>query len=165
MEHQYQPLRSLAWWGINHWIRRSFPGVAAITPQELVAWQHDPTRPQPLLLDSRGAEEFAVSHLPGALSAPDLAAALALDLPTDRPVVVYCSVGYRSARLAQQLQRQGRWPVFNLQGSLFQWVNHGYPICQQGQPTRAVHPYNWLWGRLLQPGTAQPLTPPSPPPT
>lgn len=90
-----------------------------------------------------------------------------------RPVklVCYCSVGYRSSKLATRLQtllhRQSdemasplagsnQSPaktdvqVFNLEGSLFQWANENRPlISETGERTRFVHPYSAVWGRLV----------------
>jgi 3-mercaptopyruvate sulfurtransferase SseA len=69
--------------------------------------------------------------------------------------VTYCSVGYRSAALAQQLQAMGCKKVFNLEGSLFEWVNQGYPVYQGEQVVKSVHPFNRLWGLLLNPEVPQ----------
>ncbi|WP_052051076.1 rhodanese-like domain-containing protein [Leptolyngbya sp. KIOST-1] len=154
--------RPVAWWGIKHWIQRSFPEVSSLTPQNLDHWLSQGNAPIPILLDVRRDDEFAVSHLPGAYSAPDLKAALALDLARDRPIVAYCSVGYRSARLAAQLKAAGYTQVYNLAGSLFQWANDGRSLVQAGQPTSVVHPYNRCWGLLLRPGLAAlPHSPPA----
>jgi hypothetical protein len=59
-------------------------------------------------------------------------------------------VGYRSARLAKKLQETGYSHVINLEGSIFEWYNHGYPVVAR-EPVRRVHPYNRLWGLLLFP--------------
>ncbi|MGB3200289.1 MAG: rhodanese-like domain-containing protein [Nodosilinea sp.] len=154
--------QSVAWWAVNHWVQRAFPGVRVLTPQRLAHWLSEGKDPSPILLDVRQADEFAVSHLPGAHPTPSLEAVLALGIPPDQPVVVYCSVGYRSARLATQLQEAGYTQVYNLAGSIFQWANQGRSLVQSGQPTRAVHPYNPVWGLLLKPGLAhQPDSPPA----
>ncbi|NMF83211.1 rhodanese-like domain-containing protein [Nodosilinea sp. P-1105] len=146
-----QPLRRVAWSWMAWWVRVRFPTVETLSPQRLELWLQQDSARSPLLLDARTAEEFAVSHLPQARHAPNLEAALALDLAPQHPIVVYCSVGYRSARLAAQLQQQGFTQVQNLIGSLFLWANQGRPLQQNGQVTRAVHPYNLVWGLLLEP--------------
>ena len=151
-----EQLRSLAWWSLNRWVRRAFPGVPTLTTQQLADWLSQSQAPSPILLDVRRDDEFAVSHLPAACSTPDLAAALALGLDPAQPVVAYCSVGYRSARLVAQLQEAGYTEVYNLAGSIFQWANEGRSLVQSGQPTTAVHPYNPRWGLLLKPGLAHP---------
>ncbi|TVP66213.1 MAG: rhodanese-like domain-containing protein [Leptolyngbya sp. LCM1.Bin17] len=146
-----QPLRRVAWSWITWWVKVRFPTVATLSPQRLALQLQQGSADSPLLLDARTAEEFAVSHLPQAHHTPTLEAALALDLAPQQPIVVYCSVGYRSARLAAQLQQQGFTQVQNLIGSLFSWANQGRPLQQDGQVTRAVHPYNPVWGLLLAP--------------
>jgi rhodanese-related sulfurtransferase len=113
--------------------------------------------PVPILLDVRRDDEFAVSHLPEAHRAANLEAALALGLDRDRPIVAYCSVGYRSARLAAQLQGLGYGEVYNLAGSIFKWANEDRSLVSQGQTQTQVHPYSSLWGKLLKPGLAVPL--------
>ncbi|MGG6241212.1 rhodanese-like domain-containing protein [Nodosilinea sp. AN01ver1] len=152
------PLRAVAqpvaWWMVNHWVRWAFPGVPTLSPQSLANWLSQGKDPLPILLDVRRDDEFAVSHLPESYIAPDLAAALALGLDPDQPIVAYCSVGYRSARLAAQLQAAGYTQVYNLAGSIFQWANEGRSLVQSGQPTTNVHPYNSRWELLLKPGLA-----------
>ncbi len=140
-----------SWGAMKEKIRHRFPTVVHITTNELAAWLADPTRPPPLLLDVRAPEEYAVSHLQGAQLAPDLAAArrLLAGRPASTPVVVYCSVGYRSAALARELKRAGFTGVRNLEGSIFAWANEGRPVYRGERQVRAVHPYDRRWGRFL----------------
>jgi len=139
------------WESVKAKIRQRFPDVPQLTTAELTAWLADPSRQPPILLDARAPEEYAVSHLDGARLTPDEGAALAAlaGLPRDRPVVVYCSVGWRSSALAEQLLREGFGHVYNLEGSLFEWANQGRPLVRDGRPVRAVHPYDETWGQLL----------------
>lgn len=60
------------------------------------------------LLDVRTVEEFGDGHLPGAVNIPvdELAARLG-EVPEQRPVVVYCRSGNRSARAAKVLVEKG----------------------------------------------------------
>jgi rhodanese-related sulfurtransferase len=127
-----------------------YPDVRTLTADDLRRWQADSARAQPVLLDARSRDEYNVSRLPGAVLAQNTAAALrALDgRAKDAPVVVYCSVGYRSAVLARTLGKRGYTNVANLDGSLFEWANRGFPL----EPARvppAVHPYDQQWGRYL----------------
>jgi len=42
-------------------------------------------------------------------------------------------------------------PIYNLEGSLFKWANESRPLVDNsGSPTKLVHPYNNVWGRLLE---------------
>lgn len=104
----------------------------------------------PILIDSREPAEFAVSHLRGAVNARTVEEFHAVvDLEPSRPIVVYCSVGYRSAALSRQLEQAGYEDVRNLRGSIFAWANEGRPVVSADGPTAAVHPYNRTWGKLL----------------
>jgi rhodanese-related sulfurtransferase len=139
------------WTAVHHMIDTNFPTVASITTDSLAERLADSTATRPLLLDARSPEEYAVSHLPGARRvAPDARTFPVLDtLSRDVPIVVYCSVGYRSARVTKRLQERGFTEVANLRGSIFRWANDGRPVVRDGTPVRAVHPYNQTWGTLL----------------
>lgn len=150
----FAALRFCAWGAVNRWVERVFPDVPTLTTQGLADWLNGDQEPLPILLDVRRDDEFAVSHLPGASHAANLKAALALGLDRDRPIVAYCSVGYRSARLVKQLQAEGYTEVYNLAGSIFQWANQGRSLVSYSQPQTQVHPYSPLWGKLLKPGLA-----------
>jgi len=108
-----------------------------------------------VLLDAREAEEFAVSRLAGARYAGydhfDLN--MLGDLDRNQTVVVYCSVGYRSEKIAEKLLEAGFSQVYNLYGGIFEWVNAGKPVVDaSGKPTDRVHAYNRTWGLFLQKG-------------
>ncbi|MBD2257088.1 rhodanese-like domain-containing protein [Pseudanabaena sp. FACHB-2040] len=148
------PLRSWVWQLVKTKIRARFPSVKPISTQSLATWLDQ--APFPVLLDVRQAEEFAVSHLPGAQHTPNIESAIQTGLAPDQPIVAYCSVGYRSARLVQQLQQAGFSQVYNLEGSIFQWFNEGRRVVQNGETAERVHPYNSLWGMLLTPSRTTP---------
>ena len=142
--------RTPAWEQALRFVREAFPDVPQMTTRQLAAMQaHDV--PDVVLLDARTAAEFNVSHLPGAVLASN--ARMALDAlegnDPERTVVVYCSVGYRSSRLAKQLRARGFENVFNLEGSLFQWANEGRPLYRGDKQVHKAHPYDEEWGMLL----------------
>lgn len=146
---------------LKKFIRLRFPDVQRITTIEFAQALTDATQSQPLILDTRSEAEYAVSHLIEARQfdgTADLAIAPALkDASKDTPIIVYCSVGYRSSKVAQQFMKAGFQDVSNLEGGLFQWANEGYTkkligsgtLVHAGQPTQIVHPYNSVWGVLL----------------
>jgi rhodanese-related sulfurtransferase len=108
-----------------------------------------------VFIDSREAAEYKVSHLPGALwvgyEQADFSALKGLD--KDTPLIVYCSVGYRSEKIAEKLQKMGFTDVHNLYGGIFEWVNRQQAVVdQQEQPTDSVHAYNRIWGVWLHQG-------------
>ncbi|THH35536.1 rhodanese-like domain-containing protein [Neolewinella litorea] len=102
----------------------------------------------PLLLDAREPVEYGVSHLPGArnLGYDDARYELLSGVDPDRPLVVYCTVGYRSERMAEELRSRGFRRVYNLYGSIYAWALAGYPLVDQAGPTRRIHTYNKKWG-------------------
>ena len=103
-------------------------------------------------MDIREPEEYAVSSLPNAQLATTAVDALALldGIPRDRAIVVYCSVGYRSADVARQLMAAGFSEVYNLEGSIFAWANEGRAVVRSNEVVREVHPFNRKWGQLLE---------------
>jgi rhodanese-related sulfurtransferase len=132
----------------QRFIRWQFDDVRHTTPTELAAWLADGNRTAPLLWDIRRADEFAVSHLPNALRVPPETndAELKKLLPkSGQPVVVYCAVGYRSAKMARRLQSLGHTNVVNLEGAIFAWATEGHAL--EGGDT--VHPYNAMGRRML----------------
>lgn len=144
-------LRSLVFRFLKSLLSRKFSSVKWITTNELAQWLADPAKPQPLVLDARTEAEYGVSHLQTARridpAQPDLAGNA---LSADTPIVIYCSVGYRSARIVQQLEQAGFTHAYNLEGSIFQWANEGRPLYAGDRPTSLVHPYNSRWGKLLK---------------
>lgn len=129
----------------------TFPDVPQLSTEELARELTSGGENPPVLFDVRAPEEYAVSHLPGAHSIPDLDAALAwIESHGDgEPIVVYCSVGYRSSALATELRNRGHSDVRNLEGSIFLWANEGRPLECAAEPTQEVHPFDREWGKLL----------------
>ncbi|TGE20151.1 rhodanese-like domain-containing protein [Hymenobacter elongatus] len=107
-----------------------------------------------LLLDTRTPAEYGVSHLRGArfVDFDQYEQATFADVPRDRKVVVYCSVGYRSERVGERLQALGFKNVRNLYGGIFQWVNEGRTVYNHHGKTQNVHPYSALWSPWLTRG-------------
>jgi rhodanese-related sulfurtransferase len=130
---------------------RKFPDVLWIDRSDLARWREDPARPQPLVLDARTAPEYQVSHLKDAVLMDPRRPSLRplTGRAKGDPIIVYSSVGYRSARLAHWLAAQGYSNVKGLSGSIFQWANEDRPVFREGRPTTEVHPYDRRWGLLL----------------
>jgi rhodanese-related sulfurtransferase/glyoxylase-like metal-dependent hydrolase (beta-lactamase superfamily II) len=76
----------------------------------------------PLLLDVRASSEWDEEHIDAALNLPlaQLPERMT-ELQGDRPLVVYCTSGYRSSIAASLLRRAGRSDVANLVGGLAAW--------------------------------------------
>ncbi len=81
-----------------------------------------------LILDVRGRAEWDAGRLPGATLIPlaELPDRLN-ELTTDRPIVVHCQGGSRSAIAASLLLARGR-NVANLTGGFGAWVREGRPV-------------------------------------
>ncbi len=143
------------WDQIKSKIRKDFPGVPEISTASLA--QAIARGAAPVLIDSRSHSEFAVSHIPGALHATSVDEVKKV-APPDAEILVYCSVGYRSAKLVAALRKAGFTKVGNLDGSIFAWANEGRPLVRDGgQSATTVHPFSLRWGKLLAAPKRHPL--------
>ena len=128
--------------------------VPQVKADSLNSWLHNDGQPL-VLLDTRTPKEFAVSHLPTAqlVDYDRFKAKDVQHIPKDAKVVVYCSVGYRSERIGEKLQKLGFTEVYNLYGGIFDWKNTGHQVMNPAQaPTDSVHTYNKAWSKWLQNG-------------
>lgn len=144
--------QELAWSEIIGDIRSQYPTVQQLSTDSLANWLASDSESLPFLIDIREKKEYKVSHLPGAIQMdPEARKFRSLrDLDKDTPIVVYCSVGYRSSKMAEKLTKAGFTNVSNLEGSIFTWANEGHTVVRDEQPVSAVHPYNKVWGMLLK---------------
>jgi rhodanese-related sulfurtransferase len=105
-----------------------------------------------IFLDAREIQEYQTSHIPEAryVGYEDFNIKSIQDISKDKKIIVYCSIGYRSERIATQLRKAGYKNVFNLYGSLFEWVNEGYSTYDKhGKPTKKIHTYSEDWGKWV----------------
>lgn len=132
-------------------LKLNFPNVKSVNITQFRQWLNEQSALIPLVLDARSQEEYAVSHLKSAqlIEVKNLDIAVLPEVPFNTSIVVYCSVGYRSAKVVQQLQQAGYQNVFNLSGGIFEWTNQGEAIFKDKHRVEIVHPYNFLWGKLL----------------
>jgi len=81
------------------------------------------------LLDVRERPEFNICHLENAVLIPvNLIANNVKRIPTDRPVVVYCHHGIRSAYVVDYLRKEhGLTNLMNLQGGIHAWARDVAP--------------------------------------
>ncbi len=143
--------RPIAFDAIRRMIDYKFPNGKWVDAAELTRWRADPGRAAPVVLDARTEVEYDVSHLQGAVRIDPYKPSLRplRGFSKDTAIVVYSSVGYRGARVADFLARQGYGRVSNLEGGQFRWANEGRPVFRRDRPTADVHPYNPTWGLLL----------------
>ena len=146
-------LFGVSWESVDEKIQSEFPGVQSVSTDVLFAWYEASDFKRPLIIDVRKDGEFRVSHLDDALhleSAEAISSAIAeRGLGKDTEIIVYCSVGYRSASVAANLQARGFTKVLNLEHSLFEWANKGYPMTSASGSTDKVHPFNKAWSVLV----------------
>lgn len=80
------------------------------------------------LVDVRTPEEYAAGHIPGAINidwfADDFIDKAKASLTTDRPVMVYCRSGKRSAKAAWKLDGN-EFRTYNLLGGYLGWTEAG----------------------------------------
>lgn len=107
-----------------------------------------------LLLDARSPVEFKVSHLKGAkwVGYEDFSIKSIKGIDPATKIVIYCSVGYRSEKIAERLQRLGYENVQNLYGSIFEWTNQGYPLYKGKKTTKKVHAVDADWAKWVEKG-------------
>ena len=81
------------------------------------------------VVDVRGHAEWAAGHLPGAPNIPvgHLAERMG-ELPANKPVIVQCQSGARSAIAASVLEAHGRTDVLNLTDGFAGWQKAGLPV-------------------------------------
>ncbi|KAM8797471.1 uncharacterized protein ACNFOS_009417 [Eudromia elegans] len=151
------------------WVQKSFPNVESVSTETLQSWLEE--KPEELLvLDIRKADEFEVSHLPGAIRIdPEnnniqeiLQKHLQKEPEKQKRVVCYCTVGYRASLTAQSLNEflssecgQRLKPflkIYNAEGGLAKWAREGKGMVDKWErSTHLVHPYNAEWAKLLEP--------------
>ena len=110
---------------------------------------------QYILLDAREKTEYEVSKIQGArfVGYDDFDIKLIQDIDRNANIVVYCSVGYRSEKVAERMEAAGFKHVSNLYGGIFEWKNQGFEVVgPKGQKTNKVHAFDRIWGIWLEKG-------------
>lgn len=111
-----------------------------------------------IFLDAREIDEFQVSHIPDAryIGYDDFKINNVSDISKESKIIVYCSIGYRSEKIATKLKKAGYKNVYNLYGSIFEWVNSGLEVNDRsGNVTKKIHTYNKKWSQWVNYKTAE----------
>ena len=111
-------------------LRGGASGSQDVSPAEAVLLIN---RENALVLDVREENEFAGGHVPEARNIP--LARLAerageLKKYQQKPIVVNCQGGVRSAKACDQLKKAGFTRVHNLQGGINAWNNAKLPVAK-----------------------------------
>jgi rhodanese-related sulfurtransferase len=83
------------------------------------------------LIDVREESEFAKDHIPGAkhLGKGIIERDIETVIPdTATEIVVYCGGGFRSALVADNLQKMGYTNVISMDGGIRDWREKGFPL-------------------------------------
>ena len=84
---------------------------------------------RPLIVDVREPEEFASERIEGSVLVPmSQFVARHGELPRDRPLVMQCHSGSRSASATMYLVQRGWTDVRNLDGGIVAWMRDGLPV-------------------------------------
>ena len=146
-------LFGVSWESVDDKIRREFPSVKSVSTDQLRSRYEEAGEILPLVIDVREVDEFGVSHLGDALNLETAQAIVNMvaqrGLGKETEIVVYRSVSYRSAAVAADLQELGFTRVFNLEHSLFDWANKGYPMIDSNGSTDKVHTFSRVWSVLV----------------
>jgi molybdopterin/thiamine biosynthesis adenylyltransferase/rhodanese-related sulfurtransferase len=103
---------------------------STITARELKEWQD--AGKDVFLVDVREPAEWEIVRIPGAVLIPkgDLPSKLS-ELPQNKPVVMYCKTGVRSAETLALLKNAGFKDALHVQGGVTAWatqVDNGQPV-------------------------------------
>ena len=113
---------------IRSWVAPRLSGVGDVDPAGAIRMiNHDDAA----VVDVRAGDEFAQGHILNALNLP--LGTLENHLKTledhkDRPVIVNCRSGQRSAQAARTLRKHGFEKVYNLSGGIMAWEKAELPL-------------------------------------
>lgn len=108
-----------------------------------------------VMLDARELAEFKVSAIRGAkwVGYEDFTMARVEDVDMSSKILVYCSVGYRSEKIAEKLIEAGFEDVSNLYGGIFEWMNQENQVVDSlDNPVDRIHGFSKVWGIWLNRG-------------
>ncbi len=109
-------------------LKRSASGVANLTPTEAVLLMN---RSNAVVVDVREATEYAQGHIADAKHIPLAQLGERLKELTrykEKPVLLHCQGGVRSAKACDLLAKQGFTKLYNLQGGINAWQQAKLPV-------------------------------------
>ena len=107
-----------------------------------------------VFLDARERNEYEVSHIKDAIwvGFEDFELSRLGEVEKNQKIVVYCSVGYRSEKISEQLLEAGYKDVSNLYGGIFEWMNREQSVVNDTGTTNQIHAYDHAWGIWVKKG-------------
>jgi rhodanese-related sulfurtransferase len=123
---------------LGDFVREALAQIREMQPDEAAGILAQPERAGWSFVDVREPDEFAAGHLPGARNYPRGFLEVKADLEhpkrdawlaeRDRPLVLYCGGGHRSALAAKTLQEMGFTQVVSLAEGWRGWTKRGHPV-------------------------------------
>jgi len=128
--------------GLTDFVAAAKAGITEIDGARLQAMRSE--RPNLLIIDVRESSEHEQGHLEGAMLVPRgiLEAAADFNYPKrvqelvdarERPIVLYCATGGRSAMATATLKLMGFREVYNLAGGVAQWSAENRPLVREAR--------------------------------
>lgn len=107
-----------------------------------------------IILDAREKKEYEVSHIKEAIYVGyddfNIQETMSKLPNKNTPIVIYCSLGIRSEKIANKLKNKGYKNLFNLYGGIFEWKNSGFKVVDKNEnPTEKVHAFSKNWSKWL----------------
>ena len=109
-------------------LKRGATGIANLSPAEAVLLMN---RSNAIVVDVREATEYAQGHITDARHIPlvELEARLKeISRYKEKPILVHCQGGVRSAKACDLLRKHGFSKLYNLQGGLNAWQQAKLPV-------------------------------------
>jgi len=109
-------------------IKKQVEGVQVV---DVVKYEKQLKSPEVQLIDVRTPEEYSQGHIEKArninIMDDDFDAQVAL-LDKNKPVMIYCKSGGRSARASERLKELGFTNITDLEGGITNWKSEDKPI-------------------------------------
>jgi sodium/bile acid cotransporter 7 len=122
--------------------KKSFPKVQDISAKNAMALMKTA---EVVFVDIRQPKEQKVSMLPGAVTEKDFKKNL--EQYRGHVIIGYCTISYRSGKLARKMEKKGI-VMLNLRGGMLAWVHEGGKVYDQHGETKEVHVYSKKWNFL-----------------
>ncbi len=118
----------VAWMLWQRLIAPRLSGVKTMTASDYFTFRSQPH----VLVDVRTTGEWNNGHAPKAKHMPlDQFGVQMQRLPQDKPVVLLCASGMRSAAAAAKLARSGHPQIYNFSGGMAAWQGAGLPVTRK----------------------------------
>lgn len=118
----------ILFFGLTSCLKNQADGVQVL---DVAKYEKNMTQPDVQLVDVRTPEEFSEGHIENAVNidfmADDFDAKVA-SLDKEKPVMVYCKSGGRSAKASARLKELGFKNISDLEGGITNWTNEDKPV-------------------------------------